>query len=82
MHGGPPWPCRSAGRGRGAHHIHARRAHSSHMGALLSACRIHKDLRRGRRAFRQLMQLEPLRGDRYKLAGQMFSSAGEKRRGR
>ncbi|WKA12773.1 hypothetical protein VitviT2T_030128 [Vitis vinifera] len=47
-------------------------------GALLSACRIHKDLRRGRRAFRQLMQLEPLRGDRYKLAGQMFSSAGEK----
>ena len=47
-------------------------------GSLLSACRIHKDLRRGRWAFRNLMQLEPFHGDRYKLAGQMFSNAGEK----
>ncbi|KAA8523494.1 hypothetical protein F0562_009917 [Nyssa sinensis] len=47
-------------------------------GALLSACRIHGDVQRGRRAFRQLIELEPMSGDRYKLAGQMFADVGER----
>ncbi|KAJ4962144.1 hypothetical protein NE237_022083 [Protea cynaroides] len=46
-------------------------------GALLGACRIHKDLRRGERAFRQLIELEPRSGDRFKLAGHMFAATGE-----
>lgn len=47
-------------------------------GAFLSACRTHNDLRRGTLAFRQLIELEPMSGDRYKLAGLMFANAGEK----
>ena len=47
-------------------------------GALLSACRTYGDVRRGNRAFRHLIELEPLSGDRYKLAGLMLTSAGEK----
>ncbi|OVA19690.1 Pentatricopeptide repeat [Macleaya cordata] len=47
-------------------------------GALLAACRTHKDLQRGKRAFRCLLQLEPRSGDRYKLAGQMFAASGDK----
>ncbi|XP_042498638.1 pentatricopeptide repeat-containing protein ELI1, chloroplastic-like [Macadamia integrifolia] len=46
-------------------------------GALLGACRTHKDLRRGERVFRQLIELEPRSGDRYKLAGHMFTATGE-----
>lgn len=46
-------------------------------GALLSACRIHNDLERGKVAFRHLLEFEPLSGDRYKLAGLMLCSAGE-----
>lgn len=47
-------------------------------GALLAACRTHKDLRRGERVFRHLIELEPRSGDRYKLAGHVFTAAGEK----
>jgi pentatricopeptide repeat protein len=47
-------------------------------GALLSACRTYGDLQRGNRAFRQLIELEPMSGDRYKLAGLMLTNAGEK----
>ncbi|XP_062079116.1 pentatricopeptide repeat-containing protein At5g56310-like [Humulus lupulus] len=47
-------------------------------GAFLSACRTYKDLKRGNVAFRHLTELEPMSGDRYKLAGLMFQNAGEK----
>lgn len=47
-------------------------------GALLSACRTYGDLRRGNRAFSHLIELEPMSGDRYKLAGLMLANAGEK----
>ncbi|KAF3453237.1 hypothetical protein FNV43_RR03677 [Rhamnella rubrinervis] len=47
-------------------------------GALLSACRTHNDLERGKLAFSHLTMLEPMSGDRYKLAGLMFCNAGEK----
>lgn len=47
-------------------------------GAFLSACRTYKDLKRGNVAFRHLTELEPMSGDRYKLAGLMFRNAGEK----
>ncbi|KAK7829310.1 pentatricopeptide repeat-containing protein [Quercus suber] len=47
-------------------------------GALLSACRTYGDVRRGNHAFKHLIELEPLSGDRYKLAGLMLTSAGEK----
>ncbi|XP_028752839.1 pentatricopeptide repeat-containing protein At5g66520-like isoform X2 [Neltuma alba] len=47
-------------------------------GTFLNACRMHTDARRGNKALRQLMNLEPNSGDRYKLAGIMFDSAGEK----
>ncbi|KAJ7963481.1 Pentatricopeptide repeat-containing protein [Quillaja saponaria] len=47
-------------------------------GSLLNACRTYKDVTRGNRAFRQLMELEPKSGDRYKLAGLMLARAGEK----
>lgn len=47
-------------------------------GTLLGACRTHGDLRRGNRAFRHLIVLEPMSGDRYKLAGLMLANAGEK----
>ncbi|XP_059662317.1 putative pentatricopeptide repeat-containing protein At5g40405 isoform X1 [Cornus florida] len=47
-------------------------------GSLLGGCRNHRDVKRGERAFRQLIELEPLSGDRYKLAGHMFSNVGEK----
>ncbi|CAL8998725.1 unnamed protein product [Prunus brigantina] len=47
-------------------------------GALLGACRMHNDLRRGNLAFKHLTELEPMSGDRYKLAGLMFAKAGEK----
>lgn len=47
-------------------------------GALLSACRTHNDLERGNLAFSHLKMLEPMSGDRYKLAGLMFGTAGEK----
>lgn len=47
-------------------------------GAFLSACRTYGDLDRGILAFRHLAELEPMSGDRYKLAGLMFRSAGEK----
>ncbi|KAG6690118.1 hypothetical protein I3843_11G204800 [Carya illinoinensis] len=47
-------------------------------GAFLSGCRTYADVRRGSRAFRCLIDLEPMSGDRYKLAGLMLASAGEK----
>ncbi|KAF8409820.1 hypothetical protein HHK36_005899 [Tetracentron sinense] len=47
-------------------------------GALLGACRTHNDPRRGERAFRRLIELEPMSGDRYKLASHIFTAAGEK----
>jgi pentatricopeptide repeat protein len=47
-------------------------------GALLGACKTYKDLRRGNRAFRHLIDLEPMSGDRYKQAGLMLANAGEK----
>lgn len=49
-------------------------------GALLGACRMHKDLRRGEWAFKQLVKLEPTSGDRYKLAAHLFVDMGEKER--
>lgn len=48
------------------------------LGALLNACRMHNDLKRGTWAFKQLKELEPTSGDLYKLAGLMFASVGEK----
>ncbi|PON47201.1 hypothetical protein PanWU01x14_245820 [Parasponia andersonii] len=42
------------------------------------ACRTYKVLKRGNLAFRQLNELEPMSGDRYKLAGLMFRNAGER----
>lgn len=51
-------------------------------GAFLSACRTHKDPKRGTVAFRHLMELEPTSGDRYKLAGLMFGGAGERENAR
>ncbi|KAL6203620.1 hypothetical protein ACLB2K_027320 [Fragaria x ananassa] len=47
-------------------------------GAFLGACRMHSDVRRGNLAFKHLTELEPMSGDRYKLAGIMFANAGEK----
>jgi pentatricopeptide repeat protein len=47
-------------------------------GALLGACKTYKDIRRGNRAFRHLIELEPMSGDRYKQAGLMLANAGEK----
>lgn len=47
-------------------------------GTFLNACRMHNDAIRGNKALRHLMDLEPNSGDRYKLAGIMFASAGEK----
>lgn len=47
-------------------------------GAMLSACRTYSGQKIGNLAFRHLAELEPMSGDRYKLAGQMFSYAGEK----
>jgi pentatricopeptide repeat protein len=47
-------------------------------GALLGACKTYKDLRRGNWAFRHLIDLEPMSGDRYKQAGLMLANAGEK----
>lgn len=47
-------------------------------GSLLNACRMHNDAKRGNLAIRNLMDLEPDSGDRYKLAGLMFANAGEK----
>lgn len=47
-------------------------------GAMLSACRTYNDQKRGNLAFRHLTELEPMSGDRYKLAGLMFGYAGEK----
>ncbi|XP_065863034.1 pentatricopeptide repeat-containing protein At5g66520 [Euphorbia lathyris] len=47
-------------------------------GAMLSGCRTHNDLKRGKWAFEQLIKLEPMSGDRYKLAGLMYAKAGEK----
>lgn len=44
--------------------------------ALLSACRTHKDLRIGENAAMQLGQLEPMSGDRYKLARNFFGASG------
>ncbi|KAF5730426.1 pentatricopeptide repeat-containing protein [Tripterygium wilfordii] len=47
-------------------------------GSLLHACRMHNDLRRGYRAYKRSIELEPSLGDRYKLASLMFANAGEK----
>lgn len=47
-------------------------------GAFLGACRMHSDVRRGNLAFKHLTELEPMSGDRYKLAGILFANAGEK----
>lgn len=46
-------------------------------GSFLNACRMHNDARRGNKALRHLMDLEPNSGDRYKLGGLMFANAGE-----
>ncbi|KAK3008198.1 hypothetical protein RJ639_015368 [Escallonia herrerae] len=45
---------------------------------LLSACRTHKDRRTGERAFKQLMKLEPMSGDRYKQGGFLVADGEEK----
>ncbi|CAK9180722.1 unnamed protein product [Ilex paraguariensis] len=47
-------------------------------GALLNACRIHKDVKRGEHAFKQLTELEPTSGERYKLAAHLFADVGER----
>ncbi|KAL6195241.1 hypothetical protein ACLB2K_030861 [Fragaria x ananassa] len=47
-------------------------------GAFLGACRMHSDVRRGNLAFKHLTELEPMSGDRHKLAGIMFANVGEK----
>ncbi|XP_030509790.2 pentatricopeptide repeat-containing protein At5g66520-like [Cannabis sativa] len=47
-------------------------------GAFLSACRTYKDTKRGNVAFKHLTELEPMSGDRYKLARLMFHNTGEK----
>ncbi|KAI9100088.1 hypothetical protein K1719_024306 [Acacia pycnantha] len=54
------------------------KANSVIWGTFLNACRMHNDARRGNKALRYLMDLEPNSGDRYKLAGIMFDNAGEK----
>ncbi|KAL5548757.1 hypothetical protein UlMin_003988 [Ulmus minor] len=46
-------------------------------GMLLGACRMHNDVKRGNMAFQHLVELEPMSGDRYKLAGLMYSNAGK-----
>ncbi|WCJ32517.1 Pentatricopeptide repeat (PPR) superfamily protein [Euphorbia peplus] len=46
-------------------------------GAMLSGCRTHNDVARGKRAFEELKELEPMSGDRYKLAGLMYAKSGE-----
>ncbi|GKA22964.1 pentatricopeptide repeat-containing protein [Tanacetum coccineum] len=49
-------------------------------GALLAGCRIHKDSRLGEYAFEQLVKLEPLSGERYKLASHMLTHIEEQER--
>nr|GEU40946.1 hypothetical protein [Tanacetum cinerariifolium] len=49
-------------------------------GALLAGCRIHKDSRLGEYAFEQLVTLEPLSGERYKLASHMLTHIEEQER--
>ncbi|XP_058114554.1 pentatricopeptide repeat-containing protein At5g66520-like [Magnolia sinica] len=46
-------------------------------GTLLGACRNHKDLARGKRAFNHLIALEPRSGDRFKLIGHVLAVAGK-----
>ncbi|XP_023736806.1 pentatricopeptide repeat-containing protein At5g66520 [Lactuca sativa] len=46
-------------------------------GALLAACRIHKDFKRGELAFKQIVALEPWSGERYKLASHVFAYTEE-----
>ncbi|KAL3508307.1 hypothetical protein ACH5RR_027708 [Cinchona calisaya] len=47
-------------------------------GALLNACRIHKDLKRGERAVKELVNLGPMSADRYKQVGSFFAAMGAK----
>lgn len=49
-------------------------------GSLLAACRIHKDNKLGEYAFEQLVKLEPLSGERYKLASHLLADTGEHER--
>ncbi|KAI3754056.1 hypothetical protein L2E82_26168 [Cichorium intybus] len=49
-------------------------------GALLAACRMHKDYKRGELAFKKIVALEPLSGERYKLAGHLFADMEEQER--
>ncbi|KAK3024323.1 hypothetical protein RJ639_043005 [Escallonia herrerae] len=45
---------------------------------LLSTCRTPEDRRTGERAFKQLMKMEPMSGDRYKQGGFLAADGGEK----
>nr|XP_043618870.1 pentatricopeptide repeat-containing protein At5g66520-like [Erigeron canadensis] len=46
-------------------------------GALLAACRIHQDFRLADYAFKQLVKLEPLSSERFKLANHLLVDTGE-----
>lgn len=46
-------------------------------GALLAGCRIHKDLRLGEYAFKQLVKLEPDSGERFMLVSRLLADRGE-----
>lgn len=46
-------------------------------GSLLASCRIHKDFRRGEYAFKNLVRLEPLSGERFKLASHVLADTGK-----
>ncbi|XP_071727886.1 pentatricopeptide repeat-containing protein At5g66520-like [Rutidosis leptorrhynchoides] len=49
-------------------------------GALLGACRIHKDFKRGEFAYKQLVKLEPCSGERYKLVSHLLADTEEQER--
>ncbi|KAI3810156.1 hypothetical protein L1987_19766 [Smallanthus sonchifolius] len=49
-------------------------------GALLAGCRLHKDLRLGEYAFKQLVKLEPCSGERFKLVSRLLADRGEQER--
>lgn len=46
-------------------------------GALLAGCRFHKDFRRGEYVFKNLVRLEPLSGERFKLASHLLVDTRE-----
>ncbi|KVI10276.1 Pentatricopeptide repeat-containing protein [Cynara cardunculus var. scolymus] len=49
-------------------------------GSLLAGCRIHGDSRRGEFAFKNLIRLEPLSGERFKLVSHLLADVGQRER--